>query len=767
MSPMEKKIAFKVEFSRILELLADQIYQSPLALLRENTQNAFDAILMRKGQFDPLIRVTMNSEQIIVYDNGVGMTAEEIERNFWYAGKSGKNTDAARAAGVVGTFGIGAMSNFGVADELVVESESALTGERTLSSVQKSELSTVRESISITSIKPSGEPGTTVRARLASSHRVSIQDARQYLLEFVEFVDIPVYFNEERLSGARHRSVLPSERHAWVEHRNRISLAGIISGDMELIGMASGEFRIVIDNISSLGLSAKPASIVLLQGRNAIRALRSGFGLSTVALQSVYQWGGIVDLPILKPTAGREALDANSNQLLQKVVSALDQIISPLAAKYPESFSNDGFLRWITQMRQFSLCGPLEVTPRPNGRPESLESLVKRSGLRYYSGHKESVVQMYASDDEPLIVLSRRAPRRGCELGYLQQKGIQQVDTTPRVTKELSLSSRSFAHSALATRLSLILEEDYFLPVEIRFGRISGGLPILVTATNRPVVIYLDPDSSSISPLITLYKDDYGAFSPFVKDFVRSAVFPRIKNLVPSSKREGAEAFLRHLRSTRELFEYEFEDQADIDDIFDELRAGRLTVTEAAKRLTSLDRSFVQVTNENTALLSSVVDQIGDQPSDVNAPEVFDASPAIDRREEETNARILTSNIPINGYTCFLSLSDRIQREKGKFFLQPHSTEVVWGGRKVIFIFQHHSKRFGLYYDILCPKLVTTASGGGQKITSTILAKDRTFIPVPNEISMDFIPAVGETIRLEVRCDVLYLEKEGILTGDG
>ena len=44
MTSREKRITFKIEFSRILDLLADQIYQSPLALLRENTQNAFDAI---------------------------------------------------------------------------------------------------------------------------------------------------------------------------------------------------------------------------------------------------------------------------------------------------------------------------------------------------------------------------------------------------------------------------------------------------------------------------------------------------------------------------------------------------------------------------------------------------------------------------------------------------------------------------------------------------------------------------------------------------
>ena len=76
-----RKIPFKIELSRILELLADQIYQSPLALLRENTQNAFDAIRMRMylGQeFDPRISITTTANKIVVTDNGIGMTADEI-----------------------------------------------------------------------------------------------------------------------------------------------------------------------------------------------------------------------------------------------------------------------------------------------------------------------------------------------------------------------------------------------------------------------------------------------------------------------------------------------------------------------------------------------------------------------------------------------------------------------------------------------------------------------------------------------------------------
>lgn len=764
MTSAERKIAFKVEFSRVLEVLAEQIYQSPLALLRENTQNAFDAIRMREAlghRFEPSIRVTVDGEHIVVSDNGIGMSAEEIETNFWYAGKSGKNTETARAAGVVGTFGIGAMANFGIADELSVESESAVSHDRTRSSVLKSELSTDTEAILVTSLSSTGEPGTTVRAHLDPAATLLVDEARTYLREFVEFVDVPVFFNGENLSGSSHRNALPSEKSAWSETSSGISLAGIVSGDLELLGMASGELRVVLEGVGSPAGLGRTGSMVLIQGRNAIRTLRSGFGLATVALQSRYHWGGIVDLPFLKPTAGREALDAESNQQLQRLIVALDKLISPLAADHVESFSNDGFLQWVASTNQFALCGPLEVTPRPGGQPEPLGSVVERSGVRYYGGRDESVIGTYASEDEPLVVLSRRTPRRDCELGYLRARGIEEVDVTPRVLEELPVTSQSFAHSALATRVARILEEDYFLGAEIRFGSISGGLPMLVTETRTPVVIYLYPDSTAVAPLLQMYREDYNAFSPFVKDFIRSTVFPRVSKLVPSSTRQGAEAFLRHLRTNREWFEYELDDKADLEDIWEELRAGRLTVLEAAERMTDMGRSVLEVSGAATAPVSSVVKEIGaDDTDNADITDPFAARPGIDRREEETNARILTSETPVNGYKCFLSISDRVQREKGDFFLQPHSTEVVWGGRKVVFVFQHHSGRFGLYYDILCPGLVGATSGGGQRVTSTILARDRTFIPVPDEIADTFLPEAGERKRLEIRCDILYLDDE-------
>ena len=297
------------------------------------------------------------------------------------------------------------------------------------------------------------------------------------------------------------------------------------------------------------------------------------------------------------------------------------------------------------------------------------------------------MIATYASEETPLIVPSRRAPRRDCELGYLLLHGVNEVDTTPRVIAARPITDVSFAQSAFATRVARILEEDYFLGADIRFGSLSGGLSLLVTDRKIPVVIYFDPDSSSVAPLIALYLKDYNAFAPFVKDFIRATVFPRISKLVPSSTREGSEAFLRHLRSNREWFEYEFEDRADVDEVLEELRAGRMTFAEAARRMSSTDRSFVEVSSMGTALLQSVVGGLEDETSAIAIPDIFDAVPGIDRRESETSALILTSDYPVNGYTCFLSLSDRVQREKGEFFLQPHTTEVVWGGRKVVFIF--------------------------------------------------------------------------------
>src|SRR5205807_4751446 len=120
------KISFEVETSRILQILSSEIYDSPLALLRENLQNAYDAVLMRctaenRNLNSGVIEIFVEPHKLSIVDNGIGMTEDVLRNNFWKAGSSGKKTDLAQKAGVIGTFGIGAMANFGVCEKLRVE----------------------------------------------------------------------------------------------------------------------------------------------------------------------------------------------------------------------------------------------------------------------------------------------------------------------------------------------------------------------------------------------------------------------------------------------------------------------------------------------------------------------------------------------------------------------------------------------------------------------------------------------------------------------
>jgi len=117
------KIKFQVEAQRIIQILSSEIYDSPYALLRENIQNAYDAILMRAIQpewniEEGSINVSIDVHEVTVSDNGIGMDRDTLMNNYWKAGSSGKNSETARKAGVIGTFGIGAMANFGVCSSL-------------------------------------------------------------------------------------------------------------------------------------------------------------------------------------------------------------------------------------------------------------------------------------------------------------------------------------------------------------------------------------------------------------------------------------------------------------------------------------------------------------------------------------------------------------------------------------------------------------------------------------------------------------------------
>jgi len=417
-----ERIPFEVEVSRIIEVLATQIYQTPLALLRENAQNAFDATLLRGhlvGPFDPAITVVITENEISVADNGIGMTAEDLREHYWRAGSSGKNNPEARAAGVVGTFGIGAMANFGIARELVVETESAITGERTRSSAERDTLSTTEDCIVMEAMEATGQPGTTVRA-LISDGGVNVDEAVRYISDFVGLVDVPVTVNGAVVSRQTLLDAVPPPADA--DEIRGGALSGRLGGQTAMRVTGTGDVWVHITELQFDGAPVR-GELVLRQGQNAIRTFRSGFGLAVVSASSHYNFGGVADVSVLQPTAGREALTTASMQVLQETLASLDEIVSLALADRTEATSSTPFMQWVRNHGRYELCGKLlvRVEPQQQVTLESLRQMSEQAPILVDAGSDQSIIQASATDDSPLVIVASANPRRQCEQEYLRQ----------------------------------------------------------------------------------------------------------------------------------------------------------------------------------------------------------------------------------------------------------------------------------------------------------------------------------------------------------
>lgn len=134
---------FKTESKRILDLMINSIYTHKEIFLRELISNASDAIdkVYYKtlsdenatfNRDDFYIRLDADKENRIlkIFDTGIGMTADELEKNLGTIAKSGsyafKNENEAKdGVDIIGQFGVGFYSSFMVADHITVISKSA------------------------------------------------------------------------------------------------------------------------------------------------------------------------------------------------------------------------------------------------------------------------------------------------------------------------------------------------------------------------------------------------------------------------------------------------------------------------------------------------------------------------------------------------------------------------------------------------------------------------------------------------------------------
>jgi molecular chaperone HtpG len=764
-----EQIKFKLEISRVLNLLVNDIYDSPYAFLRENVQNAYDAILMRMqkdSEFQPKIEITLNGKQIDISDNGIGMSRDVVENNFWKAGSSGKNNEEARKAGVVGTFGIGAMANFGICNYLKIKTHFLGSDTTIISDVNKSDLSLDNNCISIEMNQEDKESGTIVSATLENHVVLNLNDGKNYLLPYIKYLKFPVLFNGELISQQEYFDPNRYLRNNIVSIENDYNFSGYRFHSNIYI-TNTGKIDIYITHLS-YNQQCIAGDVFLEQDAQVIFGTRNRFGLATIPVNTIFNFGGIVNLSILTPTAGREAISRESIQFVTNLVQYIEKIAAQELAKYEICDINKAFLNYIYQTQQYQLADKIKIQALPSKIDLCLGTVQKEMNgkkVYYYSGDDKQIINQYANENNILFHLSHDTARRNIQQYILRKKMIEQISNNPQIIKEFDEDDLSAAEFSLYLRLTSILKEDYLISnPKIVFAEISHQVPNLIDKKNEIVYVYLSRSSNNVMQLLTIREQTPELFEPFVKDYIRNYLYQKLSPLVPSSTREGADALLKLLQKKKELFTIELEDLGKIETLLKDYNDGKISINEVFKSSVSMVRPQTQTLEQNqigsieqelstiidNSLVTSAEEKI---VKDVNFP-----FPAIKILSNETNKKVLRTNSnydQLNRFTMFLGLSDKLYERECDFFFDPHFTKIIWGMHRIIYIFIHASRNITLYYDIELQEHLNNNQAGGCSIpTTTIISKNRIFVPVLNELIPCF-EVKDKPLSFHVRYDLI------------
>lgn len=768
---MSTGIVFQVETSRVLQILAREIYDSPLALIRENVQNAYDAIRMRFAKSGILdeggrIDVQVENGQISITDNGIGMPESILRENFWKAGSSGKHSNDARKAGVVGTFGIGAMANFGVCSRLIVETRAEGNEEVLRSIAERDSIKIGEECISFERISTTREVGTTVTAVLDGSHSISVEQAIQYLVPYVGQLPVPVYVNGRLISNASPELRLPVDGRTFSTVGGpRLLADGLCGGSYEVSVDSNGQVLVRISQVT-LGGVAIDGAILLLQNGGQLMGLRSYFGLAPIPAIGHFQFGGVANLAFLHPTAGREALSRESIEQVTRFINLAERAAAECLASSQWANRNNAFLNWLTAHGRFDLAGGITINALPDEKDiplSDVKAFVGSRGVHYYTGTDADMLATFANEELCLLQVAQVNPRRNVQIQYLTSVlGIPVVPDSAQVKKDYSISDLSHAEASIILRTASILRDDYLIPdVEASLSEITHRVSILAEQSGTQLQIHIAKNSPLLPPLTECYNKAYELFTQFMKDFVRVHVYPRIQQFVPSSTRDGVDALRKILQRNRELYRYEETEYGQLEGVLGELLSGSTTFNEALSTARATVRAQTQsVTAEQVGSIESVVPDVIAAPA-VQTREAgteFDPSPPIIRDSVPSDKKILVTaqKYPsLNNFSMLLGVSDRLMRTEADFFRTPHTTRILWGGHRVVYIFTEATSRLSLYYDIeLRNQIEKTKTGGGMFPTTTLFTKDRIFIPVPDALVEEFKIASGPK-EFFVRFDLL------------
>jgi molecular chaperone HtpG len=249
---------------------------------------------------------------------------------------------------------------------------------------------------------------------------------------------------------------------------------------------------------------------------------------------SGYDFGGRVNLNILQPTAGREALSRDSIQHVANLVSLIEFEVSKSLANTPAADRNQFFQQYILSNRLTRLAKNVRITVLPAREEVALGQVKDYEASKpkhFYSGHDSTILQRFASEQANLLHVSQANPRRNLQLRFINE--ILRIQDIPErvIVDRLPGAQLTVDEGMFIVRLRGVLLEDYFMPdIDAAFATISHGVTIHVEPKDAVLRISIAQDMPAVRMVVESYRSAREAFGAFVKDFVREHLYPRIRD---------------------------------------------------------------------------------------------------------------------------------------------------------------------------------------------------------------------------------------------
>lgn len=735
MSAESNEFPVAFEFESVLSTISKQIYETPLAFLRENVQNAVDALRMHAAQQGIgadaeklFVRVSLQGAVCEIVDNGIGMTREQLQKLFWTIGASGKRTPEARAAGCVGMFGIGGFANFGVCDDLTVISQTEESDRGFKTQLGQAGIdATPKGRIPVVRIEPCGEAGprgTVVRGKLKDSPNAD--DLRAYITDFVKYARERVYFDDTLVSrrpfsvpvsAQSDRKALEGGSQSWT-HGNVV-----VSG--RLYSSPGGVLTADIEGLQVSGESVLAAGWVRFEN-GSIDALKRGFKLCSTVVATQIGVSGAIDCDSLAPTAGRDSLDADSQSLLAQVFAALERAAVASILQSTELIGHHTrVFRYVRTNGLVPHLGNVEVILADGS--ELLLSDVRRryeGGIRIFHAttRKPALNKALQAAGHLVVQLPADGHKRAAVREFLEsQCEAQRFEGQIECLEEYKDLSRF--EMALLAELEEVILTSYDLPsAAIVPGRLTEDVPVYVRSeVGKCLTVFVDTRHGEVAKLESLGITPL--FRSMVVVFCRQFLAPTLWSHSPKFFGSGA-INLDWLSKNRSEIWVLLSKDIDV-----QRRAGQRQI---------VTRSDIQVVRTGGS----------------------DASVAqVDQRRPPKLIKIEGSDefSGLSGY--YLRIPNRASEAYGDVIQQCDSRCAVWAGNKILLVASDEiSSAFQV--DIHLDKLITSGpvgsrSHGGSSQEDRPLQSmyEGLYFPIAVELEVCLVPSGDGEVRLQIDCE--------------